>query len=75
MKNCILVYTCPQCGENLTDVCIATNPPKYYKHCIWCGWQSQIEESTVIKIPYQENAVSVATVNVYSLDKQVNEEE
>lgn len=71
----ILVYTCPQCGENLAEVCIATNPPKYRKWCLHCGWQSTIEESTVVKVLYEEDPDPVVAVNVYSLDKQVNEEE
>ena len=74
-SSAMLVYTCPKCGENLAEVCIATNPPKYRKWCLHCGWQSQIEESTVVKVPYEEDPVTVVAVNVYSLDKQVNEEE
>lgn len=73
-SSAMLVYTCPQCGENLAEVCIATNPPKYHKWCLHCGWQSPIEESTVVKVPYEEDPDPVVAVNVYSLDKQVKGE-
>ena len=51
-----IIYTCPKCGGDLHDICIATYPPKRKLQCFACGWsESTIEDNAIIKIPYIEN--------------------
>lgn len=33
-----IVYTCPNCGADIEDLIVATNPPITLKRCTQCDW-------------------------------------
>lgn len=47
-----IIYTCPECGGDLWNICITTNPPIEYKQCQQCGWTSDEKREEIIRIPY-----------------------
>lgn len=34
----LIVYTCPKCGKDLQEICLASMPPQYKMQCLSCGW-------------------------------------
>ena len=48
----MLVYICPECGGDLQEVVLASNPPQIKKYCSKCGW-SYIENEEIYRVPYQ----------------------
>lgn len=52
-----IIYTCPNCGGDLSEIMIATNPPIYTKVCHNCGWSVEEPRENVVRIPYAEEAV------------------
>ena len=53
----MLVYTCPECGEELQFSDIATYPPIHIAECLSCGWREE-KRDTIEKIPYKTSDVS-----------------
>lgn len=53
-----IIYTCPECGSDLRHVLLTSNPPKHQKLCPSCGWYSEIEDETIVRIPYGGNKTS-----------------
>lgn len=47
----MIIYTCPECGADLEEQILTSNPPIHKKICRNCGWEHQ-EGQEVIKIPY-----------------------
>ena len=60
-----IIYTCPNCGGDLSEIMVATNPPIYTKVCHNCGWSVEELREKVVRIPYQENVV-LKTQNMIS---------
>ena len=52
-----VIYTCPQCGGDLHEVCLPVNPPKYKVQCFACGWSDNTKEEKVIRIPYEDRFI------------------
>lgn len=52
-----IIYTCPNCGGDLSEIMIATNPPIYTKVCHNCGWSVEEPRESIVRIPYAEEAV------------------
>lgn len=46
------IYICPECGNDLVDVMVATNPPIQRKQCFNCGWNWEDERDEVVRIPF-----------------------
>ena len=53
----IIIETCPECGHDLIDEMIYTNPPITRKFCPSCGWTGKDERDEVIRIPYGGNSL------------------
>ena len=47
----IIVYTCPECGEELEEEVLASYPPIYVTRCRSCGWKLE-KQDDILKIPY-----------------------
>ena len=48
-----IIYTCPECGADLQEICLTSNPPQFEKYCPTCGWtQITPTQSKTIRIPY-----------------------
>lgn len=52
----IVIETCPECGHDLHDLVIATNPPISKKECWCCGWTWKGEPERVIRVPFGGNS-------------------
>ena len=53
----IIIETCPECGHDLIDEMICTNPPIPRKFCPNCGWRWEGKQDEVIKIRFGENMI------------------
>ena len=53
----IIIETCPECGHDLIDEMICTNPPIPRKFCPNCGWRWEGKRDEVIKIRFGENMI------------------
>lgn len=51
----IIIETCPECGHDLIDIVLASNPPIPRKCCFSCGWQWTGEPKKVERIPFGGN--------------------
>ena len=51
----IIIETCPECGHDLIDEIICTDPPIPRKYCPNCGWRWEGERDKVFKIRFSEN--------------------
>ena len=51
-----IIYTCPQCGSDLQDIVITTNPPINQRVCIKCGWsyEEPIIDNDEVRVPFVE---------------------
>ena len=57
-----VIYTCPKCGEDLHETCLATYPPQYIIRCFACGWSEKITKNNdIVRIPYIENRYNTPT--------------
>lgn len=50
----MIIYTCPECGGDLDEIVLTSNPPIYKKRCPMCGWEES-KMGEVIRIPYQQS--------------------
>ena len=52
--NKTIIYTCPKCGNDLHEICLASLPPQYKMECWSCGWSEmkKSEPVEVVRIPY-----------------------
>ena len=68
----IVIETCPQCGNDLQDVLITTNPPIPKKECWKCGWSwtGEMEKEEVIRIPYSRPVSSGFSGYVEPIEKK-----
>lgn len=49
-----IIYTCPECGNDLEDTVLTTYPPKYEKRCLKCGWSyTEGSDGRTLRIPFQ----------------------
>ena len=54
-----LIYTCPQCGGDLHEECLATYPPQYVIRCFACGWSEKMaDNNNIVRVPYIRNEFS-----------------
>ena len=53
----IIIETCPECGHDLIDEMICTNPPIPRKFCPNCGWRWEGKRDEVFKIRFGENMI------------------
>ena len=57
----MIIYTCPKCGGDLQELCLASMPPQYKMVCLSCGW-SEIKKSEpleIVRVPYQSEVNAV----------------
>jgi len=47
----MIIQTCPDCGADLEQQILTSNPPKRKVRCPMCGWEHTETEET-IRIPY-----------------------
>lgn len=52
----IIIETCPNCGHDLIDSVICTNPPIPRKSCPSCGWYWEGEREEIVRIPFGGNS-------------------
>ena len=50
----IIIETCPECGHDLIDIMIATNPPIPRKECTACNWSWEGSCEEIIRAPFQK---------------------
>lgn len=64
----IIIETCPECGHDLVDSVICTNPPIPRKECHNCGWiwEGQREEE-VVRVPFTENKIETELIHTQGL--------
>lgn len=51
----IIIETCPECGHDLIEEMIYTNPPIPRKFCPNCGWHWEGKQDEVIKIRFSDS--------------------
>ena len=59
----IIIETCPECGHDLVDSVICTNPPIPRKECHNCGWIWEGQREQVFRVPFVENESPYTTFN------------
>ena len=47
-----IIYVCPNCGADLIDSVITTNPPRARKECSKCDWFWEEEPEDVVRVPF-----------------------
>ena len=52
-----IIYTCPDCGNDLMDIMIATNPPIAIKECPSCGWRYEEKSAGIKRVPFKPEGV------------------
>lgn len=52
----MIIYTCPECGHDLIDYSLTSDPPISKKECLNCGWNKIIESKEIIRIPFGGNS-------------------
>ena len=58
-----LIYTCPNCGHDLQDICLTSNPPINKKVCHYCGWSVEEPQENIVRIPYgNENDIQPSEI-------------
>ena len=50
----MVIETCPNCGEPLIDIMLASNPPVPRKECFSCGWSWTGEPEKIEYKPFEE---------------------
>ena len=55
----IIIETCPECGHDLVNSVICTNPPIPKKECLNCGWSWEDNRKEVIRMPFVETYKSI----------------
>lgn len=52
----MIVYTCPECGRDLTELMLASCPPIPQYQCLHCGWTEDVSkrQGKIIRIPFDE---------------------
>ena len=54
----MIIYTCPQCGTDLVETVLTSNPPQCQYMCPSCGWQHlHKDKEEIIRIPYGGNGL------------------
>lgn len=59
----IIIETCPECGHDLVDMMLASNPPISKKECLACGWSWTGEREEVVRIPFNGSGLAPDTTN------------
>lgn len=52
----MIIETCPNCGSDLFDYMLASNPPIPKKECHACGWSWTGKREEVIRVPFGGNS-------------------
>ena len=49
-----IIYTCPECGSDLEEIVLTSNPPKRKTQCNNCGWSHTTDsnDNQILRIPY-----------------------
>ena len=58
----MIIYTCPECGHDLTEVILTTYPAKREMCCMNCGW-SVILKNQIQRIPYPKDEFNTNNFN------------
>lgn len=48
----MIIYTCPECGHDLIDYSLTSDPPISKKECLNCGCNKIIKPKEIIRIPF-----------------------
>lgn len=68
----IIIETCPECGHDLTNMMLASNPPIEKRQCLNCGWSWTGKREEVIRIPFDGNSFAPDTINNSACDNCPN---
>lgn len=49
-----IIYTCPNCGGDLQEIVLTSNPPQNKKVCHQCGWSYTEPREYTVKVPFVE---------------------
>ena len=49
----MIVYTCPVCGNDLTEICHPTYPPSYGVECFSCGYSEITHTESITRVPFE----------------------
>lgn len=61
----IVIETCPECGHDLVNTVICTNPPIPQKSCPNCGWYWEGKPEQVMRIPFGGNSYKFDRGNLF----------
>ena len=53
----MIVYTCPECGNDLHEITLTSYPAQRKIYCSNCGWSITTRDE-IFKIPYQTETTS-----------------
>lgn len=55
----MIIETCPKCGNDLSHLTLATNPPIPRKECWSCGWSWTGKPEEVVRVPFSGNSLII----------------
>ena len=47
-----IIYSCPQCGNDLREQVLTCNPPIFRYICYKCGWKHDGQKTTTLRVPF-----------------------
>ena len=63
----MIIYICPNCGEDLKEVVLASYPPQYKVYCPKCNWENIEKPDEIVRVPYlQISKISNLTIGTDS---------
>ena len=64
----MIIYTCPDCGHDLQEFILCSNPPKTQYNCPACGWH-KIEDAheQIVRVPYGGNTIPEETFSLLDI--------
>lgn len=60
----MLIYTCPECGNDLQCLVLTSLPPKTRYKCWRCGWEFTEKPEQIIRQPFTSTQVSRDSVSI-----------
>ena len=70
----MIIETCPECGHDLKNLALLTNPPISRRECWNCGWNwtGERKQEETVRVPFGSN-VLIANETLFVFDNHKNE--
>lgn len=64
----IIIETCPECGYDLVNSVICTNPPIPKKECHNCGWTWEGQREELVRVPFNSEDKVIYNDKKFKID-------